>query len=190
MFPNVPPAGEVDSSPPSARFGRRRARATAFVSAVLLAATFGVASAQDARGILAPGNAAVTGFSGTQAPPPAPNPDPAALTEIDLAGPSVRVIDLQNLGGPPQAQLVPAPKPFTATAAQVGQVFAVALDDAPVPNIYVGATSAYGLPIIAPGPGGGLVRVRQGAPNAAFMPGLFGPANLGGGPGSIWRIDG
>ena len=189
MLRNVPPpCGEVAraTAPP----GRRRARATTFISAVLLAASFGVASAQDARGILAPGNAAVTGFSGTRAPQPAPGTDPADLTEIDLAGPSVRVIDLQTMGGPPQAQLVPAPKPFTATAAQVGQVFAVALDDAAAPNIYVGATSAYGLPIIAPGPSGGLVRVRQGAPNAAFMPGLFGPANLGGGPGSIWRIDG
>jgi len=190
MSRKVPPSCcEVDSTAPPAP-GRRRARATAFVSALLLATTFGVASAQDARGILAPGNAVVTGFSGTQAPPPAPNSNPADLTEIDLAGPSVRIVDLQTMGGPAQAQLVPAPKPFTATAAQVGQVFAVALDDAAAPNIYVGATSAYGLPIVAPGPGGGLVRARQGAANASFMPGLFGPANLGGGPGSIWRIDG
>jgi hypothetical protein len=160
------------------------------MSAVLLAASFGAASAQDARGILAPGNAAVTGFSGTKAPAAAPNTNPADLTEIDLAGPSVRIVDLQTMGGPTQAQLVPAPKPFTATAAQLGQVFAVALDDAAAPNIYVAATSAYGLPIVAPGPGGGLVRARQGAPGASFMPGLFGPANLAGGPGSIWRIDG
>jgi hypothetical protein len=46
------------------------------------------------------------------------------------------------------------------------------------------------LPIIAPGQNGGAVRVKQGGPNAQFMPGLFGPANAGGGPGSIWRIDG
>jgi len=190
MSRNVPPGGEGGLSTAAPPPGRRRARATAFLSAVLLAASFGVASAQDARGILAPGNAAVTGFSGTKAPPAAPNIDPVDLTEIDLAGPSVRIIDLQTAGGPPQAQLLQAPKPFTATAAQVGQVFAVALDDAPAPNIYVAATSFYGLPIIAPGPGGGLVRVKQGAPGATFMPGLFGPANVGGGPGSIWRIDG
>ena len=72
MSPNVPPScGEVYTTAPPPT-GRRRARATAFLSAVLLAATFGVASAQDARGILAPGNAAVTGFSGTQAPPDQP----------------------------------------------------------------------------------------------------------------------
>jgi hypothetical protein len=188
-MPTVPStSGVVDTTAPPA--GRRRARATAFLSALLLAASFGAASAQDARGILAPGNAAVTGFSGTKAPQPAPGTDPADLTEIDLGGPSVRIIDLQTMGAPPQAQLVQAPKPFTATAAQLGQVFAVALDAAAAPNIYVAATSAYGLPIIAPGPNGGLARTRQGAPNAAFMPGLFGPANAGGGPGSIWRIDG
>jgi hypothetical protein len=186
----TPTSGEVDASTAPSSPGRRRVRATAFMSAVLLAATFGVASAEDARGILAPGNAAVTGFSGTQAPPPAPNADPADLTEIDLSGPSLRIIDLQTAGAPPQAQLLQVPKPFTVTAAEVGQVFAVALDDAPQPNIFVAATSAYGLPIVAPGPGGGLVRVKQGAPNASFMPGLFGPASAGGGPGSIWRIDG
>src|SRR5689334_15912980 len=176
-MPTVPSTpGVVDTTAPPPT-GRRRARATAFLSAMLLAASFGVASAQDARGILAPGNAAVTGFSGTQAPPAAPNTDPADLTEIDLAGPSLRIIDLQTMGAPPQAQLVQAAKPFTATAAQLGQVFAVALDDAAAPNIYVAATSAYGLPIIAPGPNGGLARTRQGAPNASFMPGLFGPAN-------------
>src|SRR5262249_49064973 len=74
-------------------------------------------------GILAPGNAAVTGFS--EAHPPAsvpPGTDPDDKTFIDLKGPSLRVIDLQNMGGPPQAQLVRAPKPYTATAAQIGQV--------------------------------------------------------------------
>ncbi len=154
-------------------------------------ATLGAASAQSTNGILAPGNAVVTGFSGTKAPAaPVAGTDPSDLTEIDLSGPSARIADLQSPGAPPQAQLITAPKPFTATAAQIGQVFAVTLDDAAVPNIYVAATSAYGLPIIAPGPGGAPMRARQGSANAQFMPGLFGPANMAGGPGSIWRIDG
>ena len=42
-----------------------------------------------------------------------------------------------------------APKPFTVTAAQVGQVFAVVLDNSTPPNIYIAASSAYGLPIVA-----------------------------------------
>jgi hypothetical protein len=148
------------------------------------------ASAQ-APGILANGNAVVTGFSG--APLPAQLPPgllPADLTFIDLNGPSARVVDLQAPGAPPRAQLIAAPIRFTASASQVGQVFAVALDDATPPNIYVAATSSYGLPIVVTGQDGAPVRVYQGTPGARFMAGLFGPAAQGGGPGSIWRIDG
>jgi len=139
------------------------------------------------------GDAVVTGFSGTQPPMLiAPGTEPADKTYIDLAGPSARVVDLPAPGAPPQAQLWPAPKPFSVTAGQVGQVFAVALDSANPPNIYLAATSAYGLPIVVPDKDGdGLPdRVKQGTPNASFMPGLFGPSDQGGGPGSIWRIDG
>src|SRR6516165_5934336 len=143
----------------------------------------GAVLAQTVPGILAPGNAAVTGFSGAAAPQTiAPGADPEDKTFIDLNGATFRIIDLQNMGGPPAAQLVRAPKPYTATAAQIGQVFAVALDDASPPNIYVAATSAYGLPIMV-----GPDRATEGAPGATFMPGLFGPPP--GGPGSIWKID-
>ncbi len=175
---------------------RRRCRTPALAvalaaAALLTAGAATTAGAQTASGILAPGNAVVTGFSGTRAPPAVPpGANPADLTEIDLSGPSARVIDLQAPGSPPQAQVLTAPKRFTATASQVGQVFGVALDDATPPNVFVAATSAYGLPVIAPGPNGGPVRVTQGAPNASFMPGLFGPPQAGGGPGSIWRIEG
>ena len=113
-------------------------------------------------------------------------------TYIDLNGPSLRVIDLSRMGGPPQAQLVAAPKPFMAAAGQIGQVFALALDDASPPNIYAAATSAYGLPIVVPDTDGDgrPDRARRGAANAAFMPGLFGPVTANGGPGSIWKING
>jgi len=146
--------------------------------------------------ILADGNAVVTGFSGSRAASltspqtVAVGTDAADQVEIDLAGPSARIVDLQSPGEPPHAQLLNAPKPFTAAAAQIGQVFAVALDNATPPNIYLAATSAYGLPIVVPGMDGEPVRTKQGGPNAQFMPGLFGPTDLEGGPGSIWRIDG
>ena len=91
------------------------------------------------------------------------------------------------MGGPPVAQLVGAPKPFTFSAAAIGQVFGVALDDNEPPNVYVAATSAYGLPIVAPGPDGQPSHIKVGAPGATFMRGLWGPQ---GGPGSIWKIDG
>jgi hypothetical protein len=89
--------------------------------------------------------------------------------------------------GEPKAELVNVPKPFVASAAQIGQVFGVAVDDAPQPNIYVAASSAYGLPIVVNGPDGQPLHVRKGAAGAAFMSGLWG---AGGGPGSIWKIDG
>ncbi|MBV9433705.1 MAG: hypothetical protein JO137_17925 [Hyphomicrobiales bacterium] len=138
--------------------------------------------------IIAPGEAAVSGFSGAPAPAQiAPGEDPAALTFIDTSGPSLRVIDLRHMGGPSAGQLVGAPKPFTVPASEIGQVFAVTLDDASPPNIYVAASSSYGLPIVAPSSDGRMLHVRRGAPNAAFMQGLWGRR---GGPGSIWKIDG
>ena len=144
--------------------------------------------AQQASTVYVAGNAAVTGFSGRcRRHKSRPAIDPDQKTFIDLNGPSLRIVDLQHMGGSAHAQLVDAPKPFTFSAAQLGQVFGVALDDNSPPNIYVAATSAYGLPIVAPGPDGRPQHVRAGAPNASFMPGLWGPQ---GGPGSIWKIDG
>src|SRR5260221_8301992 len=139
---------------------RKRARMAAitmfFGAGALLglaAANSGAALAQGGGAILIDGNAVVTGFSGTQPPLPFP-PSAADQATIDLNGPSARVMDLQSPGAPPQAQLLTAPKPFTVVAAQVGQVFAVALDNATPSNIYLGATSSYGLPIVVPGANG------------------------------------
>ncbi len=133
------------------------------------------------------GDAAVTGFSGALPPIQiAPGVDPNTLTFIDPNGPSLRVIDLHAMGGPAAAQLVGAPKPFTVPAAQIGQVFGVTLDDSAPPDIFAAATSAYGLAIVAPGTGGQPQHIQAGAPNATFMPGLWGPQ---GGPGSIWKIN-
>ncbi len=76
-------------------------------------------------------------------------------------------------------------------------MFGVTLDDAPdamgadAPNIYVAATSAYGLNLVVPGPDGTPVRSRVGAADASFMPGQWGSAGgEEGHPGSIWKIDG
>jgi hypothetical protein len=171
-------------------------RRYALICANLLCLAFlsAAALAQNALPVLPAGDAAVAGFSGTivLGSPPPPEPKRIDKTYINLDGPSLRVIGLGRMGGPPQAQLVAAPKPFTATARQIGQVFSLALDDANPPNIYAAATSAYGLPIVVPDADGDGVpdRSRLGAPNAAFMPGLFGPITVDGGPGSIWRIDG
>ncbi|MEZ5785645.1 MAG: hypothetical protein R3D62_03975 [Xanthobacteraceae bacterium] len=143
--------------------------------------------------ILTDGNAVVTGFSGIQLPTLiAPGVDPIERSSIDRDGPALRVINLQAPGAPPQAQVLIGPKPYTVTAGQIGQVFGVALDNAAPPNIYVAATSVYGLPIVVPDANndGMPDRAEEGTANATFMAGLFGPAAEGGGPGSIWRIDG
>ena len=138
--------------------------------------------------VLAPGNAAVTGFSGALEPIQiASGADPNRDTFINLGGPSLRIVDLQHMNGPAHAQLVGAAKPFTFDAALLGQIFGVALDDASPPNIYAAATSAYGLPIVAPGADGKPQHIKTGAANATFMPGLWGPH---GGPGSVWKING
>jgi hypothetical protein len=160
----------------------------AFGLALICGFPTAVTAQQAATAIYTPGNAAVTGFSGVLPPAQiAPGFDPAEKTFIDLNGSSLRVVDLRHMGGPAQAQLAKVPKLFSFTAAQIGQVFGVALDDSSPPNIYAAATSAYGLPIVAPGPDGRLVHIRAGASSATFMPGLWGSR---GGPGSIWKIDG
>lgn len=126
-------------------------------------------------GIITFGDAAVTAFSGTA------NQNPNII--FDNKGPSLRVITLPGSGAFGFKNVL---HPFTATSGRIGQVFGIALDDAPQPNIYVSATSAYGLAIYKPNVG----RLKRGDPGAQFMPGQFGPADQGGGPGSIWRIDG
>jgi hypothetical protein len=188
--PSATPRGQNDNG----IHAKLRRGALAFAVAVLALSALGghrdAALAQPV-GIVGNGNAVVTGFSGAQPPAMiAPGVDPGDKTFIDLNGPSARVLDLQSPGAPPQAQLLTTPKPFTVTAGQTGQLFGVALDSATPPNLFVAATSVYGLPIVIPAGAGQLNRAKQGAPGATFMPGLFGPAQAGGGPGSIWRVDG
>ena len=137
-------------------------------------------------GILNSGDLAVTGFSGTQ-----PSADGTIdKTYIDENGGSLKVFDVGSRGAP-RGQLLNVEPKFQAYARDIGQVFGVALDNAPAPNIYVTATSAYGIQIVgADADGDGIPdRIRVGQPDAQFMPGQFG-VNLGGGPGSIFKVDG
>ena len=74
-------------------------------------------------------------------------------------------------------------------AKDVGQVFGVALDDAAQPNIYLAATSVFGLNIVKRGRDGQPERMKKGGPGAGWMKGQFG-LDLQGGPGAIYKIDG
>jgi hypothetical protein len=145
--------------------------------------------ATGAESIIKRGDAAVTGFSGAKVWGNVPEGvSPTDVTYIDPAGAVLRVFDLEKLGGPPTGALANAPSTFQATAGDLGQVFGVALDSETanrIPNIYVTSTSLFGLQIVAKD-GRRLVNGERGA---RWMPGQFGVLK-GGGPGSVWKIDG
>ena len=63
--------------------------------------------------------------------------------------------------------MFPAPKTFDVFAKDVGQVFGVALDDQTQPNIYLAATSAFGLNIVGRGRDGLPERKKKAAPAPA-----------------------
>src|SRR5665647_2192109 len=155
----------------------------------------GAATAQQSNklAILKLGDAVVTGFSGTVALDPAkplpPNKTATDLIFIDPDGPSARVIDLARPGYVWDGRLFAAPKTFDVLAKDVGQVFGVALDDAPQPNVYLAATSMFGLNLVARGRDGLPERRKKGGPGGGWMKGQFG-LDLQGGPGAIYRIDG
>jgi hypothetical protein len=120
-------------------------------------------SAQDLS--LRPGEAFVTRFSGT-------TQETSGTFAIDTAGIVGSIIDLRAPGKPPQGQhWIDEPQRKPVTAAEVGQVFAVALDDGGAPNIYLAATSAFGL--------------HRTSDNRDWTPGMWGP----GGPGAIYKLD-
>ena len=130
---------------------------------------------------------------------------PAARASIRSTKPSstrsratLRVFDVSALGGPPSGQLVYTPQPFEVLASQIGQVFGLAYDDgvrdgvpSGIPDLYAAATSLHGIRIVTPDADddGRPERERRGVAGASFMEGQFGVEN-GGGPGTIWRIDG
>ena len=131
---------------------------------------------------ITPGSVAISGFSGNtlSAESLAPGVDPIDKTVIDLNGPSVRVFDLTSLGQRPAGQLLNPPVKFEVKAKDIGQVFPLALDDGSAsrgtPNLYAGATAAFGIQIVAAQPDseGKPVRLKAGAPGARFMDGQFG----------------
>jgi hypothetical protein len=116
-----------------------------------------------------PGEAFVTRFSGTAT---AAGPGGTGVLVINPGGVVGSVIDLRNPGQPPQGQhWISEPQRTLVTAAEVGQVFGVAVDDGAAPNVYLAATAAFGLHTVA---GSG-----------QWMPGMWGS---GGGPGTIYRL--
>ncbi|MEM8974417.1 MAG: hypothetical protein AAGD43_20345 [Pseudomonadota bacterium] len=145
--------------------------------------------------MLSPGDTVVTSFSGIiqKEAQQAPGRNVLDRFFIDLDGPSAQVLTLEGATSAGNNNLTRGEAKRQITAREVGQVFAVALEHAEngsSPNIYLGATSAYGINIVKAMPGDGVLqRIKRGQPGAQFMPGQFGP-NTPGAAGAIWRIDG
>ena len=140
------------------------------------------------------GDAVVTGFAATVPPGPDLPQEihPLDRTTIDPDGVTVRIFDLTELAGGPEGQLADVPVRHVLKAKDVGHVFGIAFDgdgtNGP-PNLYLTASSVHGLQLMAPGADGRLERVMTGRPGAQWMKGLFADAK-GGGPGSIYKVDG
>ena len=167
-------------------------------AALVLVSLLYSASANAQIAPIGPSDTAVSGFSGTvlASPSLAGGVDPIDKTVIDLDGVALRVFDLSSLGGTPSGQTAQPPVKLEVKAKDIGQVFGLAFDDGKsnasgVPYLYAAATSAYGLQIVAGAPDseGAPVRLKSGAADARFMDGQF-SGLPGGGPGSIWKIDG
>jgi hypothetical protein len=156
--------------------------------------------------LLALDDAVVSGFSGTRIRTVESSDMPMGQraveqTFIDTVGPAVRIINARAPGFVWNGTMWVAPQTHTIDAATVGQVFGIALDDAAHPNIYLAATSVYGLNLVerprdedekrtgAKDDDDNALprRLRTGSPRAQWMEGQFG---RGGGAGSIWKIDG
>jgi hypothetical protein len=187
----------VSHSPKLGKLRTILATAAVAVLSLSTALTGSPAVAQQTA-IYAPGQPIITGFAGVVPPTnPSAGSDPLDRTFIDLDGSSMVIQQLQP-DGPPQGQLIASPPAFVAKAKDVGQVFGIALDNAPdltgaaAPNIYLTASSAFGLDIVVlDATDGSPVRSKVGAPGATFMPGQWGTAGgATGTPGSIWKVDG
>ena len=179
----------------SARRGLLTAAALFFLSGVSLAQS-------DDPGILAIGDAAVTGFSGVAQPDPQEPPlTPAQILDETFINPdavSARINALNAPGFVWDARVWPANGTMEFAAHDIGQVFGVTIDDADKPSIYFAASSAYGLHIVKPDEDGDgrPERLKQGDAAALWMEGMWGKGDTKGapgskgGPGSIWKADG
>ena len=150
---------------------RRRIPRTrlALASALLLASSALVAPAL-AQDALAPGEAFATRFSGSTQ---ITLGDGSTLTLIDENGVVGSVVDLRNPGFAADGRhWADEPQRLPVTAAEVGQVFGIAIDDASPANIYLTATSAFGLH-----------RFDDGSD---WLPGQWGE----GGPGGVYVLSG
>ena len=168
--------------------------------ALLAGSLLATSSVAQEPSLLATGDAVITGFSGVVEPqePLPEGVDNLDETFIDPEGISARITPLSSPGFQWDARVWPGETVKEFKAKDVGQVFGVTIDDEKSPNIYLTATSAYGLHVVVPDADndGRPERIKKGADDATWMPGMWGttdandPSDATGGPNSIWKIDG
>jgi uncharacterized repeat protein (TIGR01451 family) len=133
--------------------------------AVLAASFLLFANDASAQDFLQSGEAYVTRFSGTVTQ--------GGQTTIDTTGTVGSLVDIRQPGEAAQGQhWTNEPQRLSVTAGQVGQVFGIAFDDANPANIYLTATSAFGL--------------HRTSDKTNWMSGMWPPT---GGPGTVWKLN-
>ena len=191
---NVPPR---DRPHRPTRPAPRRMRG-AVLATLMTSLLLGTAAAEAADAVLAPGDAVVSGFSGFRPSGAAviPGTNPLDQFVINTDGASAQIQSVGVPGEPPSGQLIASSAKRQFLARDVGQVFAIALEEPreagkTPPNIYLGATSAFGLHIVRPDADGDGQpdRSKNGTAGATWMAGMFAD-DKGGSPGAIWRVDG
>ncbi len=140
--------------------------------------------------------AVASGFPGTVVKKPVLEiggrrlPD-VAYRFIDPDGVSVTLTEISDMGFAPNGHEIATPPYDTLKTRDIGLVFGIAINNRPNPDLFLAATSAYGLQIVGPDTNGDLLpdRLLRGQPDARWMAGQFGP-RPDAGPGSVWRVDG
>ncbi len=132
--------------------------------AILISLSGFVSNARAQRANLVDGAAIVSVFSGLV-------PDEQDNLGLDPNGISLRALDLARLDNSAAGSTIDLAELLAIKARSIGQVFAIAVDNAERPAVYLGATSLYGL--------------YRTPDNSDWDPAMWG---RNGGPGTIYRL--
>lgn len=144
------------------------------------------------------GTVVTTGFSGwiLRAPmirkdQPRPDPESPRFRFLNPNGTVANLLASDDLGFAYNAAEVTRAPYDRILARDVGQVFGIAIDDADYRNLYLTATSAFGLNIVGPDRDRDNLpdRLVIGQDDAQWMAAQWGN-DASAGPGSVWKVDG
>ena len=148
--------------------------------------------------LFAYGTVVTTGFTGVRAKVPYVYADgrtvPAPLVAMDFIDPNgaaANLLGVDGIGYDFNGSEFTRAAYDQILARDVGQVFGIAIDENPYRNLYLTATSAFGLNIVGKDENNDRVadRLLVGQKGAQWMPAQWGNSPQAG-PGSIWKVDG